>query len=84
MQTWCRLKRTDPDPDSSLSDDLPCKATSREAALLATAEKRWAAALLGARFEQSRQAEKPQPRLRGLPPGEHRHGSSLLQGVNSI
>ncbi len=84
MQLWCRLKSTDPNPESSPDDDLPCKAASREAALLATAEKRWAAALVGARFEQSRQAGKPQPRLRGLPPAEYRHGSSLLQGANSI
>lgn len=75
---------TNANPDSWIRDDLPPKASSREAILRALAEERWAARLHGSQFEESHHAQRPESRLRTLPPAEHRHGSSLLQGANSI
>jgi len=40
--------------------------------------------LHGAIYEESRQAQRPQPRLRTFAPTDYRHGSSLLQGANPI
>jgi len=44
---------------------------------LAAAETRWAKAVQGANFEESRQAQKPEPKFRRQPPAEYSHGSSL-------
>jgi len=73
-----------PTPHSSLCSNQSPEATSREAQVLAAAEKRWAMVLHGAIYEESRQAQRPQPRLRTFAPTDYRHGSSLLQGANPI
>jgi hypothetical protein len=44
----------------------------------ASAERRWVKAMQGAKFEESRQAQVPEPKFRRQPPVEYGHGSSLL------
>ena len=44
----------------------------------AAAERRWVKAIQGAIFEESRQAQKREPKFRGESPMQYGHGSSLL------
>ncbi len=58
--------------------DLPCRSEEACRKVFEEAERRWERKLHCAKFEDSGQAEAPEPRFRRQPPGEHGHGSSLL------
>ena len=53
---------------------------STAALILAKADRRCATALRGGSFEDSSEAQKPEPRFRGQTPDRYGPCSSLLQG----
>ena len=69
------------DPEDIESAPLSESSSSEEIGrrrAYAAAERRWVKAMQGATFEESRQAQKREPKFRGESPQQYGPGSSLL------
>ena len=81
MGTLGRRYRAEEDPEVIESAPLSESSSSEEIGrrrAYAAAERRWVKAMQGATFEESRQAQKWEPKFRGESPQQYGPGSSLL------
>ena len=81
MGTLEQRYRAEEDPEDIESAAFPESFALEEGGrrrAYAAAERRWVKAIQGAIFEESRQAQKREPKFRGESPMQYGHGSSLL------